>query len=217
MSAAVLGPETLARLHELELSRGEAGYQSADSYCGLCGRATSGDTVCPPCLHGRPGTPFAVDFDVPPRSPGVPSVELREPFEAEGMPSAGHSWQPIDLVAASQTPPEPPTIGGLLYRGKRILLSGETESLKTWLALILTKAEIDAGYTVAWADLDAMGRGAILARLRALGVADGLIARRFLYYDHRVSRIARGRLCEVHRCLGARSSSTSVREERSSD
>ena len=30
--------------------------------------------------------------------------------------------------------------------GKRTLLSGETESLKTWLALILAKAETDAGY-----------------------------------------------------------------------
>jgi AAA domain len=93
-----------------------------------------------------------------------------------------HSWQPIDLVLAAANPPEPPTIGGMLYPGKRTLFSGETESLKTWLALILAKAEIDAGYPVAWADLDAMGEGEILARLRLLGVPDELISRQFLYY-----------------------------------
>jgi hypothetical protein len=70
-----------------------------------------------------------------------------------------HSWTASSLVARAATPPEPPTIGGLLYPAKRTLLSGETESLKTWLALILAKAELDAGYAVAWADLDAMGAG----------------------------------------------------------
>jgi hypothetical protein len=93
-----------------------------------------------------------------------------------------HSWHSIDLVAAAANPPEPPTIAGLLYPGKRTLFSGETESLKTWLALIVAKAEIDAGYSVAWADLDAMGEGEILARLRLLGVPDEQISRRFLYY-----------------------------------
>jgi hypothetical protein len=94
-----------------------------------------------------------------------------------------HSWHPVDLVAAAADPPEPPTICGLLYPGKRTLLSGETESLKTWLALIMAKAELDAGYAVAWADLDAMGRGEILDRLRLLGVRDSVISQRFLYYE----------------------------------
>jgi hypothetical protein len=62
-------------------------------------------------------------------------------------------------------------------------MSGETESLKTWFALILAKAELDAGYSVAWADLDAMGSGELLARLRGLGVADDVIGSRFLYYE----------------------------------
>jgi hypothetical protein len=93
-----------------------------------------------------------------------------------------HSWRPIDLVAAAANPPEPPTIGGLIYPGKRTLFSGETESLKTWLALILAKAEIDAGYPAAWADLDAMGEGEILARLRLLGVTDEQISRQFIFY-----------------------------------
>ncbi len=94
-----------------------------------------------------------------------------------------HSWQPSSLIARASDPPEPPTIGGLLYPGKRTLLSGETESLKTWLALVLAKAEMDAGFAVGWADLDAMGAGELLARLRALGVADELIDTLFLYYE----------------------------------
>lgn len=76
-----------------------------------------------------------------------------------------HSWQPSSLIARAAEPPEPPTIGGLLYPAKRTLLSGETESLKTWLALILAKAEMDAGYPVGWADLDAMGAAVLGGRL----------------------------------------------------
>ena len=94
-----------------------------------------------------------------------------------------HSWTSSSLIDRAANPPEPPTIGGLLYPAKRTLLSGETESLKTWLALILAKAELDAGYSVGWADLDAMGVDELLARLRALGVSDDDIHQRFLYYD----------------------------------
>jgi hypothetical protein len=97
--------------------------------------------------------------------------------------SEEHTWIPSSLIARAANPPEPPTIGGLLYPGKRTLLSGETESLKTWLALILAKAEMDVGYPVAWVDLDAMGPGEILARLRALGITDSTIDELFLYYE----------------------------------
>jgi hypothetical protein len=111
----------------------------------------------------------------------------REPTPEELAMDGGiydaHSWRPQNLIALAANPPEPPTIAGLLYPAKRTLLSGETESLKTWFALILAKAELDAGFAVAWADLDAMGAGAILERLQALGVADYVIAERFLYFD----------------------------------
>src|SRR5262249_30359214 len=79
---------------------------------------------------------------------------------------------------------------------KRTLLSGETEALKTWTALILAKAEMDIGLPVAWADLDAMGAGELLARLRALGVADETIARLFLYYEP-TEALKEGRLEDV--------------------
>jgi hypothetical protein len=94
-----------------------------------------------------------------------------------------HSWTPSSLVARAADPPEPPTIGGMLYPAKRTLLSGETESLKTWLALILAKAEMDGGYAVAWADLDAMGSGELLSRMQVLGVEDHVIDEQFLYYE----------------------------------
>lgn len=109
-----------------------------------------------------------------------------------------HSWESSSLVTRAENPPEPPTIGGLLYPGKRTLLSGETESLKTWLALVLAKAELDAGYAVAWADLDAMGSGELLARLRAFGVSDEAIHERFLFYEpaERLVDEALDRVCE---------------------
>src|SRR5439155_10767997 len=107
-----------------------------------------------------------------------------------------HSWRAVDLVAAAATPPERPTIGGLLYPAKRTLLSGETESCKTWLALILAKAEIEAGFPVCWVDLDAMGRSEILSRLRALGVSDERIASSFLYFEPE-ERLAEQALLDV--------------------
>jgi AAA domain len=128
-------------------------------------------------LSARQNAILAVELDE--FNPYYPAAASETDKDA---PSSAHSWHSIDLVAAAATPPEPPTIGGMIYPGKRTLLSGETESLKTWLALILAKAEIGAGYPVGWADLDAMGEGEVLARLRLLGVPDDLIARQFPYY-----------------------------------
>jgi hypothetical protein len=99
------------------------------------------------------------------------------------MRTAQHSWHPCDVLALAENPPEPPTIGKLLYPGARTLLSGETESLKTWLALILAKAEMDIELPVGWVDLDAMGAAAIVERLRALGVSDEQTRRHFLYFQ----------------------------------
>lgn len=119
------------------------------------------------------------------------------------MSAAPHSWHPQNLIDLAAQPPEAPTIGGLLYPAKRTLLSGETEALKTWTALILAKAEMDAGLSVAWADLDAMGPGELLARLRALGVADETIARQFIYYEP-TEMLKEGRLDDVCALLSDR-------------
>ena len=120
----------------------------------------------------------------------------REFGDGEALEPPAHGWEPQSLIAMAANPPEPPTIGGLLYPGKRVLLSGETESLKTWFAAIITKAELDAGFSVAWADLDAMGPGELLQRLRALGVRDDVIDKQFLYYQPS-ERLVDERLVEV--------------------
>jgi AAA domain len=113
-----------------------------------------------------------------------------------------HSWQPQNLIEIAARPPEPPTIGGLLYPGRRTLLSGETESLKTWLALIVAKAEMDVDLPVAWADLDAMGAGELLDRLRALGVEDSRTEKLFRYYEPS-ERLVDDLLAEVCDSIGA--------------
>lgn len=97
--------------------------------------------------------------------------------------AADHSWRPLNLIQLAANPPEPPTIGGLLYPAKRTVLSGETESMKTWFALILCKAELDIGRPVCWIDLDAMGPGAMLQRLQKLGVNHTTIADGFHYIE----------------------------------
>jgi len=133
--------------------------------------------------------PFGDDRPLP---PPLTEDELALARQARLATANGHTadpdattntWQPENLIQLAANPPAPPTIGGLLYPAKRTVLSGETESMKTWLALILCKAELDIGLTVAWVDLDAMGPGALLNRLRLLGVDDQAIADRFLYYE----------------------------------
>lgn len=119
------------------------------------------------------------------------------------MSAEPHSWQPLNLVELAANPPEPPTIGGVLYPRKRTLFSGETESLKTWFALILAKAEMDAGYAVAWADLDAMGAGELLDRLRILGVPDEVTGQQFLHFEP-TERLKQGRLDDVCALLAGR-------------
>ncbi len=119
------------------------------------------------------------DIDFGPPAPG----EYVPPLALLPLTDEPHHWRPEDLIELAANPPEPPTIGGLLYPGKRTVLSGETESMKTWLALILCKAELDIGLAVCWVDLDAMGPGALLARLRLLGVEDQAISDRFVYYQ----------------------------------
>jgi hypothetical protein len=109
---------------------------------------------------------------------------------------SGHTWRSIDLLSATSVRQEPPAIGGVLYPAKRALLSGERDSLKTWLALILAKAEMDAGYAVGWADLDAMGPSAILDRLRSLGASDETVSKLFRYFSP-AERLRDDRLVDV--------------------
>lgn len=103
---------------------------------------------------------------------GAASVPLRATVDS-------HSWTPVDLAAIDDAPPEPATIGGLAYPGRRHVFSGEPESMKTWTTLVLAVEEIRAGRTVVFVDFE-MGPREQLARLRDLGLTDDELAR-FLY------------------------------------
>jgi len=135
------------------------------------------------CSCGEPLTGFEIEAGLEFCSPCYRANLAARNGKGPESEESAHSWQPLNPVEQAANPPEPPMIGGLLYVGKRGLISGETESLKTWLALILAKAEMDAGFAVAWADLDAMGSGELLDRLRILGVPDETISRLFLLYE----------------------------------
>jgi hypothetical protein len=93
----------------------------------------------------------------------------------------GVSWCPIDLVERAAAPPEPPDLIDLFYVGRNHLVSGESESAKTWLAGAAAVSELDAGRGVLWIDADDVGPGDILERLRMLGAADESISRRLAY------------------------------------
>jgi hypothetical protein len=94
--------------------------------------------------------------------------------------AAQHSWQPIDLVALGADEPDPPTIGGILYPGKRHLLYAEAETLKSWLALCLTAEQLELGQAVLWLDYEMDGRQ-VLGRLHDLGVSADAIRDQFIY------------------------------------
>jgi hypothetical protein len=86
-----------------------------------------------------------------------------------------HSWQPVDLLAVG-TSPSPPTIGGLLYPGKRHVFVGEPDACKSWLAAALCVEEVEKGNAAVYIDADGNGGEVMLERLRALGLTDKQIA-----------------------------------------
>jgi len=89
---------------------------------------------------------------------------------------ASHSWTPI------VGPLPPPAIGGLLYPGRRHVVSGEPDNLKTWAMLVLEVEEIRAGHAVVHVDLE-MGRVVMRERLGDLGLSDEEIDRGFVYVE----------------------------------
>lgn len=95
--------------------------------------------------------------------------------------SPTHSWLPVDIVTRAADPPAPADVISLFYVGYNHLISGESEALKTWLALAASASELVAGRGVLWVDGDDVGQGAILERLRLLGAPDDAIASRFAY------------------------------------
>ncbi len=65
------------------------------------------------------------------------------------------SWEPINLTASEFDKPSlPPSLCGLVYAGKRHVLSGPPEALKTLLVLILALEHMRAGGTIAFVDFE---------------------------------------------------------------
>jgi hypothetical protein len=129
-----------------------------------------------------------------------PPEEARLRLVEDGERS--HSWKPIDLLAFVNAPPEPPSIGGLVYPGRRHVFSGEPETLKTWGALVLAAEEIQAEHEVVYVDFE-MGAREHAARLRALGLDDEQIAR-FLYIAPSEPMTDSGIAADVESLLGER-------------
>lgn len=100
------------------------------------------------------------------------------------------SWWPRDLgpvLSGEQTEP-PPTVltrtdgQPLWYAGKINGLIGESESGKTWVALLGVAQELGAGSRVLYLDFEDAAPG-IVSRLKALGVADCDLATYLDYCD----------------------------------
>ena len=72
-----------------------------------------------------------------------------------------------------------PTVGGLAYPGSRFLVSGEPESLKSWLAAVLAVDRVQANENVVWIDFE-QGPAMTRERLVALGLTADDLAR--VYY-----------------------------------
>jgi hypothetical protein len=97
------------------------------------------------------------------------------------------SWEPVDLTAALAGEDVPPAtvlarVDGvaLLYPGRTHMFQGESESLKTWAALIAAAQELEHGNAVLWIDYEDDEVG-VTQRLRSLGVAADVIRERFTY------------------------------------
>jgi 5S rRNA maturation endonuclease (ribonuclease M5) len=98
------------------------------------------------------------------------------------------SWVAVDLdaILTGEYQPAQPTIGqradgvGILYAGKRHLVVGESESGKSWFALLIAAQELHKGHGVLFIDFEDDGAG-IVGRLLALDVSREVIAAHFRY------------------------------------
>ncbi len=107
----------------------------AETFCSLCGRP-SAENICPPCLHGREGSPFPVD--APAESVGM-SSSAAEPFHLRDLTAPG-------LMRLPEPTEDALLLGPLVIRGGRTIIVGDTGHGKTALsaqivAAILTGSE----------------------------------------------------------------------------
>jgi hypothetical protein len=115
------------------------------------------------------------------------------------------SWWPRDLagvMAGDDPEPEPEFLQrldevALFYRGKVNGLIGESESGKTWVALLAVLQALRAGQRVLYLDFEDTAPG-IIARLRSMGASDpDLSALRYISPDEDLAGDARRDLGEA--------------------
>ena len=99
-------------------------------------------------------------------------------------------WEPVDLAPVLRgecVTPKPSVLQRvdgirLLYPGRLNMLMGETESGKTWAALVAAVQEIAAGHHVIYLDYED-GPESVVERLRALGATVEQIASHLTYVN----------------------------------
>ncbi len=106
------------------------------------------------------------------------------------QPGVGLPWTPVDVgaILRGESVTTPPSVltrrDGvcLLHRGRLNAFLGETESLKTWAALLSAKEELAQGHHVVMLDFEDTAE-ATVERLLALGATPEAICSRFTYVN----------------------------------
>jgi hypothetical protein len=86
------------------------------------------------------------------------------------------SWQPTNWRTLGERPAVTPSVGGLVYPGRRHVFSGLPEACKTWAAFALAIDEIRAGGVVVHVDFE-MFEFETRDRLRSMGLSDDELER----------------------------------------
>lgn len=122
------------------------------------------------------------EHDVPPTDQEDPAAATPE------QPDEHTSWWPRDLdaILEGREPEQPPTHltrddgAPLFYPGAVNGLLGESESGKSWVALMLVAQRLNEGHLVVYLDFEDIAKN-VVARLRMLGVDDTAIRESFRY------------------------------------
>jgi hypothetical protein len=107
--------------------------------------------------------------------------------KTDAQPLEHSTWSPVDLTdALNGVNVPPPTILArtdgihLLYPGRTHGFAGESESLKTWAALVAAQQKLRTKTNVLWIDFEDDARG-VIARLISMMVPRDLIETHFTY------------------------------------
>ena len=149
-------------------------------------------TIIADCAHRRRAQSAALELDTALQDPSTDLTRLLAAhlatIETIGRQTTHTtSWQPLDLTdALAGGEADRPTLlartdgACLLYPGKVHAFNGESESLKSWLALYAVAQTLADDHTALYVDFEDSPTS-IVARLLALGVPPLAIHERFIY------------------------------------